>query len=259
MMTVLSADFTRKAYIDLIKRSITNYPQLGDDAEFEDYHCVAHYDLQQSRWKIGRRAQPLTLLTKRQLDLVEWAILDIEERAVPGDLIEAGVWRGGCIILMRAVLQAHGIAGRKVFAADSFAGIPMNSRAVNDPVDSWTDRWVAGAEEVKQNIRRFGLLDDRIKFVVGNFADSLEQLAGRRFSLIRLDSDSYDSVEISLERLYPLTSAGGIVIIDDWHLAGCRQAVETYRSRQGIDDPIVVRDANAYWVKRQHYGVPGTA
>ena len=258
-MTLLSEDSTREAYIDLIKRSITNYPQLGDDTEFEDFHCATHYDLQQSRWKIGRRAQPLTLLTKSQLDLVETAVLEIEEQAVPGDLIEAGVWRGGCIILMRALLQAHGIAGRKVFAADSFCGIPMNSRIANDPVDRWTDRWVASAEEVKQNIRRFGLLDDRIRFVAGYFADSLTQLPGERFSLIRLDSDSYDSVGISLEALYPLTSRGGIVIIDDWHLVGCKLAVENYRARHGINDEIKVQDGNAYWVKQQDYGWPASA
>ena len=91
----------------------------------------------------------------------------------------------------------------------------------------------------------------------GFFSDSLKSLAGERFAIARLDSDSYDSVEISLEYLYPLVPRGGIVIIDDWHLVGCRQAVETYRSKHGIDDPVITHDGNAYWVKGQDYGVPG--
>jgi O-methyltransferase/8-demethyl-8-(2,3-dimethoxy-alpha-L-rhamnosyl)tetracenomycin-C 4'-O-methyltransferase len=137
-----------------------------------------------------------------------------------------------------------------VLGADSFAGIPNNTRARNDPVDLWADRWVASLDDVRQNIARFGLLDDRIKFVVGFFAESLKTLAGERFALIRLDSDSYDSVEESLVQLYPLLSKGGVIIIDDWHLVGCRAAVLNYRSRLGISEEIQTCDGNAYWVKR---------
>lgn len=242
--------FNRDAYIDLIKRSITNYAYLGGDVAFENFRCVTHYDVAQGQWKIDPLARPITLLSKSQLDLVEQALLDVEARGVPGDFIEAGIWRGGVVILMRALLNAHGIAGRRVFAADSFAGIPKNVRARNDPVDSWSDRWVASLAEVQQNIARFGLLDDRIAFVEGFFADSLKTLAGERFALIRLDSDSYDSVEESLVELYPLLSEGGVIIIDDWHLVGCKAAVLNYRSRHGVSEDIKVHDGNAYWVKR---------
>jgi hypothetical protein len=255
-MIAPSEQFNRDAYIDLIKRSIANYHYLGGETPFEKFRCVTHYDLKQGEWKVDPLARPVTLLNKNQLDLVEKAILSVEERKVPGDFIEAGVWRGGVIILMRALIEAYGIAGRKVFAADSFAGIPKNVRARNDPVDLWRDRWVASLDEVRQNIRRFGLLDDRIAFVVGFFSDSLKGLAGEKFALIRLDSDSYDSVETSLEHLYPLLSKGGIIIIDDWHLLGCRMALLNYRSRHGIGDEIQVHEGNAYWVKRQDYGFP---
>ena len=43
---------------------------------------------------------------------------------VPGDYIETGVWRGGACILMRGVLEAHGIRDRRVYCADSFEGLP---------------------------------------------------------------------------------------------------------------------------------------
>lgn len=255
-MTSPTDDLNRLPYIDMIKRAVTNYLYLGGETSQEAFRCVTHYDLEQAQWKIEPLARPTTLLTKSQLDLVEKAVLDVEANAVAGDYLEAGVWRGGTIILMRALIAAHGIAGRKVFAADSFAGIPKNTRAVNDPVDLWSDRWVASLEEVKQAIRRFGLLDDRIEFVVGFFEDSLKSLAGKRFSVVRLDSDSYDSVETSLEYLYPLLSQGGYLIVDDWHLPGCRMAVMEYRSQLGIEDAIHEWDGNAYWVKQQPYGYP---
>lgn len=255
-MTASSGHFHRDAYIDLIKRSITNYHYLGGDTSFEAFRCVTHYDLDRSQWKLDPLARPLTLLTRSQLDLVEKSVLMVEERKVPGDFMEAGIWRGGVIVLMRALIDAYGIAGRKVFAADSFEGIPKNVHAQNDPVDLWSDRWIATYEEVRQGIARFGLLDDRIEFLPGFFADSLKQLKGQTFSVIRLDSDSYDSVETSLEYLYPLVPRGGVVIIDDWHLPGCRMAVLNYRSQCGIQDEIVEWDGNAYWVKQQDYDFP---
>lgn len=200
-----------------------------------------------------RVACPLTLLTKGQLDLIETSVVHLEEKRVPGDYIEAGVWRGGVIVLLRALLDAYNIKRRRVFAADSFAGIPLNTLVRDDPVDSWADRWVATLDEVRHNIQRFGLLDERIKFAVGFFADSLKHLSRERFALVRLDSDSYDSVLTSLDFLYPLTSKGGIVIIDDWHLAGCKMAVQHYRERHGIHDDVIVRDHNAYWIKSHEY------
>lgn len=247
----------RDAYIDLIERSITNYHYLGGDVPFEEFRAATHYDLAQSQWKVDPLARPLTLLTKAQLDLIDRAIRDLEARGIRGDFIEAGVWRGGVIVFMRALLDAYNIQDRRIFAADSFAGIPKNTRVQNDPVDDWTDRWVASLDDVRRSIARFGLLDERILFVVGNFADTLKSLARERFALIRLDSDSYESVETSLTALYPQLSAGGVVIIDDWHLVGCRAAVEDYRARQGIRDQIQVHEANAYWVKQRNYVIPG--
>ena len=255
-MTGLPDRSIRDAYVELIKRAVTNYPYLGGEAPFEAFRCATHYDLERGEWKIDPLARPLTLLTKAQLDLVEKAAVALEERKVPGDFLEAGVWRGGVVVLMRALLDAYGIAGRRVFAADSFAGIPRNVRALNDPVDQWPDRWVASLDEVRRNIARFGLLDERIVFTVGFFEESLKALAGERFALIRLDSDSYDSVATSLERLYPLLSRWGIVIVDDWHLPGCRMAVLDYRAKYRIGDEIQVYEGNAYWVKQQRYGLP---
>ena len=246
----------RDAYIELIKRAASNYLYLGGDNSFEQFRCVEHYEVGQGQWKVDPLAKPITLLRKSHLDLVEQAILAVEERGVPGHFMEAGIWRGGVIILMRAMINAYRMADRKVFAADSFAGIPRNVWARNDPVDQWPDRWVAPLEEVRKNIDRFGLLDDRIVFVPGFFADSLKQVSGEKFAVIRLDSDSYDSVQTSLEYLYPLVARDGVVIIDDWHLPGCRGAVLDYRARYAINDPLRELEGNSVWVKQQDYGFP---
>lgn len=249
----------RDAYIELLKRSITNYLYLGGDMSFEQFRWGNHYDLEAGQWAIEPVSRPTSLLGKSQLDLVEKAVASIEQRKVPGDFIEAGIWRGGVIILLRALIDAYGLKARRVFAADSFAGIPKNARAVGDPVDDWSDRWVASLDEVQHNIHRFGLLDDKVAFVVGFFDESLKHLGTERFALIRLDSDSYDSVETSLKHLYPRLSKGGVVIIDDWHLPGCRKAVKDYRERHGINDRMQAYEGNAFWTKHQAYGEPKAA
>lgn len=238
------------AYLDLIKRLITNYAYLGGGHSFAAFDPQRHYDHDASSWRIDQHSRPMTLLSVAQLEMIEEAVLDVQRRGVSGDLIEAGIWRGGAIIFMRALLKAYDIDNRRIIAADSFEGIPQNVSFKHDPVDAWQDRWAASLQEVKGNIERLGLLDERIEFLPGYFSDSLGAIAKRDFALIRLDSDSYDSVMTSLEHLYPRLSPGGIIIIDDWHLVGCRFAVDAYRKEHGITDEIVARDGNAYWIKR---------
>lgn len=243
----------RRAYVDAVKRMVTGYSALGGDREFEAYNALSHYDIKAGGWTVPRQCLPLTLLAKGQLDLIEELLIELGHRGVAGDCIEAGIWRGGAVIAMRAVLDAWGMADRQVIAADSFAGIPASTQFLHDPVDLWPDRWIASLDEVTANIARAGMLDGRIELLAGLFADSLPGLAERQFAFIRLDSDSHDSVMDSLTWLYPLLAPGGVVVIDDWHLFGCKLAVDRYRERHGITDPIHVTHGNGYWFKGQDF------
>ena len=48
-------------------------------------------------------------------------------------------------------------------------------------------------------------------------------------SILRLDTDTYETTRLELEQLYPRLSPGGVLIIDDYgFLQGCRQAVDEY-------------------------------
>lgn len=44
----------------------------------------------------------------------------ILQENIPGDFLEAGVWRGGAAIFMKALLAEAAIKDRKVWLADSF-------------------------------------------------------------------------------------------------------------------------------------------
>lgn len=68
-----------------------------------------------------------TMIGRKRLDYIQYCIEEVINSGVPGDLIETGIWRGGATIFMRGVLAAYGIADRRVWAADSFPGVPPTS------------------------------------------------------------------------------------------------------------------------------------
>jgi O-methyltransferase len=196
-----------------------------------------------------------TMIGMKRLENVQACVEDVLANEVPGDLIEAGVWRGGAAMLMRALLRLHSVDDRAVFVADSFEGLPSPDPE-SFPFDSGSriheiDFLSVSLEDVKSNFQRFGLLDDQVRFVKGWFRDTLPSLSDATWSVIRLDGDMYESTMVSLEALYPNLSPGGYVIIDDFHfIRPCQRAVMHYREAHGIDEEMQQVDWNAaYWQK----------
>ena len=185
-------------------------------------------------------------------DLVERTI----QEEVPGDYIETGVWRGGCCILMRAILSAYDDRQRKVYVADSFEGLPMPKPEIY-PGDADSPAFLRDAAlavseaQVRENFRKYDLLDDQVVFIKGFFSSTLPNLADQTFALLRLDGDMYESTIVALESLYPKLSPGGYIIIDDYGaVAGCKKAVDDYRARHSIDAPLSVIDWGGVWWRR---------
>ena len=194
-----------------------------------------------------------TMIGLKRLDNVRRCVERIIEDEVPGDLIETGVWRGGCAIFMRGILAAHGVGDKKVWLADSFSGVPEPD-AARYPLDEFSDLHnqvglAVSREDVEANFQRYGLLDNQVCFIEGWFEQTLPTLAGHSWSLIRLDGDLYQSTMEGLENLYPGLSLGGYCIVDDYGTyPACRQAVEDFREKHKIDEEIVDIDGyGAFW------------
>jgi O-methyltransferase len=192
-----------------------------------------------------------TMLGTRQLDHMQKCIVDVLTRNVPGDLIEAGVWRGGMAIFMRAVLMAYQVTDRKVWAADSFAGLPAFDRQ-NDTFDWNTGDMAVSLETVKTNFARYGLLDEQAVFLKGFFSDTLPTAPIRQLSILRVDADLYESTIDVLRNLYSALSPGGYAIFDDYqNLPDCRRAIDEFRRDHGITEEICRIDERAVcWQKR---------
>lgn len=196
-----------------------------------------------------------TMVGVDRLDNVRRLTQAALDENIPGDFIETGVWRGGCCILMRGILAVNEIRDRKVYVADSFAGVPPPRPDIYPAdrdlrLDLSTELAVSLAD-VKENFRRYGLLDDQVVFVEGLFSQTLPALDAGPFALIRLDGDLYESTSVALQCLYPKLSPGGFLIVDDYGvIKACRQAVDGYRAEHNIKAPINWIDRSGIWWRR---------
>jgi len=195
------------------------------------------------------------MIGQKRIENLRFCVETALQEGVPGDLIETGVWRGGATIFMRGILKAYGIRDRKVWVADSFAGLPPPDPAqypadAGDPHHSIAVLAIS-LEEVQENFRNYGLLDDQVRFLKGWFKDTLPTAPIQRLAVVRLDGDMYESTMDGLKNLYPKLSPGGFLIIDDYNaVPGCKQAVTDYRQGNGIQAAIQTIDTTGvFWKK----------
>jgi O-methyltransferase len=258
-------DDPRQLYIELLKNTLTRYvfgetwmryrprPRSLRSVIYRQGHrvlrrrgleLVARFPFSAEARAQGQDWPPdaETMVGLRRLENLEHCVRDVLERGIPGDMIETGVWRGGSCIFMRAMLAAYGDPERCVWVADSFQGLPKPRPDRTDDVEDalWSEPYLAvSMEQVKQNFRRYSLLDERVRFLPGWFEDTLPTAPVERLSVMRLDGDMYDSTMVALRSLYPKLSVGGYVIIDDYHaVRGCRRAVDDFRAEHGIEDEL---------------------
>ena len=239
-------------YLDLMKKVLAN--TIYEDAPIPASWAPANeYDELNRRLGVDWPSVAHTMIGIRRLENVESCVATVLKDDIPGDFIETGVWRGGTCIFMRAVLKAHGVEDRRIWVADSFQGMPHADSATYDgdrrlAADRYNDLMAIDLPTVQRNFERYGLLDGQVEFLAGWFRDTLPSAPIDRLAILRLDSDLYESTMETLIHLYPKLSPGGFVIIDDYHIPVCREAVHDWRAQFGVDDPIEDIDGlGAFW------------
>lgn len=202
--------------------------------------------------EVGNRVDDAeTMLGLRQLEHMQQCIAEVLSRNIPGDFLEAGVWRGGMSIFMRACLKAFHDDIRKLYVVDSFAGLPEINRQIE--TFNWNKEDMAvSLEGVKNNFARYGLLDDRVIFLKGYFSETLPHAPIGPLSILRIDADLYQSTMDVLRNLYHKLCPGGYAICDDYrNLPDCRRAIDEFRRECNIAEEIQSIDRRAVcWQKR---------
>lgn len=247
-------DDPAELYLDLMNKCLTN-TIYEDENVFPN--LPGKFDLQKRENGRDWPSIAHTMIGKKRMDNILFCAKQVLKNDIPGDFVETGVWRGGATIFMRAILKAYADKSRKVWVADSFAGLPPPNPK-DYPADKGCNfnecKYLAiSLDNVKSNFAKYGLLDNQVIFLKGFFSETLPTAPIETISLLRLDGDLYESTMDALTNLYPKLSIGGYIIIDDYGvLLPCKKAVQDYRKAYNIKDIIVPIDGDGvYWQKTE--------
>lgn len=239
-------------YLDLLVRVLTN--EIYQDPPAGPHYLVGRpYD--QDLRDAGKDWPSVahTMVGVHRLNHIRAAVEHVLGNGVRGDLVEAGVWRGGVCIFMRALLDIYREPDRRVWVADSFQGMPESTEAGDRELalDQFNDILAVSQKDVEGNFRRYGLLDDRVVFLNGWFKDTLPSAPIEKIAVLRMDADLWSSTTDILNALYARVSVGGIIVVDDYSLPVCAQAVREFRQKKGISDPLHTINEDAVWWCKQ--------
>jgi O-methyltransferase len=256
MRICLTRSFLEPSYSEIPRNTRT----LTKSFRYAAYSAL-QYVLRPFRLSIVQtnRSTGETMMGMGALKNLHAAMHQVVANHVPGDFVETGVWRGGGTIYMRAFLEAYSEPQRRVWVCDSFEGLPKPKDEYEADSGSrlWESEYLAvSMDEVKRNFDFYDLLDERVCFIKGFFSDTMPTAPIDQIAILRLDGDMYESTIVVLEHMHPKVSQGGIVIIDDYGmLPECNRAVEDYRLKHGITDPLQIigyvkgAPLGAYWCK----------
>ena len=257
----------RDRYLNLIKRSLTGLTSIENEMRLEHFSKRSdeihdpeflrdiRYRQADMRARVERAKKTGEMLNGwpmiyahsfigfHGLDHIERLAETLFAEGIPGDFVDAGTWRGGSAIFMRALQHAYSESKRTLWVADCFEGVPppKSEPDIAAKLDLTAERFpfmLASQREVTDNFIVFDLLDERVEFLPGLFADTLPAAPIDKIAMLRMDGDLYTSTLDVLNALYDRVVPGGYVIVDDYALAPCRQAVEEFRSANEISAPI---------------------
>jgi len=197
---------------------------------------------------LADRVRPYTMTSDDKMYALYGAIHHIVHAGIRGDVVECGVWRGGSSMLAALVLQQVNQDGRAIWLYDTFEGMPAPSERdtdrlgvkAQDVLEAYdreagaNNPWAyATIGDVQQNMEQTRY--PTVHYVEGKVEQTIPDRAPDRISLLRLDTDWYESTRHELEHLYPRLESGGILLIDDygwWN--GARQAVDEYFAKSPV-------------------------
>lgn len=204
-------------------------------------------DMEDSFRDIWLSVSPYTMTSVERGYALYKAVEYVVKENIEGDFVECGVWKGGSCMLIALTLLKFGVSDRTIHLYDTFEGmtepsdsdiIAWNGRSV---VEKWQSdkqgitnnftHWAVSLPNVRKNILRTAYPEENLIFVEGPVETTLFQKVPDKISLLRLDTDWYESTKAELEVLYPVLEVGGVLVIDDYgHFAGAKKAVDDYFS-----------------------------
>lgn len=191
----------------------------------------------------------LSMTGRERLFATLAACRHVAAHGISGDFVECGVWRGGHGLIAADVFSRLSKPA-KIFLFDTFAGMtapgeadvkaatgkPARARYQRSQTGGRSSWCYASLDDVLRNFREAGLLSDYVRPVKGDVLETLrvEDNLPKKISVLRLDTDWYESTSLELEVLWPRLESGGILMVDDYgHWGGARKAVDEFFASRG--------------------------
>ena len=166
---------------------------------------------------------------------------------VPGDIVDAGAFKGASTLQFAHALQAYQPNSRtRVLSFDTFEGVFPNPRADEaDAAEHHMDAYEKSAyDRLADAIARNGL-EQRVELHRGDITETLPALLterpGLRISLLHCDLDVHDATLATLQTAWPRLVPGGIAVFDEYAVDawGESDAVDAFFAT--LEDPPQLR------------------
>lgn len=130
-----------------------------------------------------------------------------ETEHLEGDIIELGSYKGGNAIMIAKFLKQIG-SKKKVYACDTFSGIPEEDSNVKDIADMgyFSD---TNLDAVKKKLKKYDAFN--VKLVIGDFRNTLPNLDKEKFSLVFIDCNIFSSAKLAINFSYPRLVKDGVL------------------------------------------------
>jgi hypothetical protein len=200
-------------------------------------------DISESDKQILKDVKAYTMTSPERVFAVLDAVRYVLKNEVGGSIVECGVWRGGTMMAVAHLLRMHNNFEKDLYLFDTFEGMPLPTDVDADfhgrkakskflaekRSDDSSDWCYASLSEVQTNLESTDYPKEKVHYAVGKVENTVPAQAPETISILRLDTDWYESTKHELIHLYPRLVRGGVLIIDDYgHWQGARKAVDEY-------------------------------
>lgn len=206
-------------------------------------------DFEPEFFEVLKKCKPFTMTSEERLYSLYKAVEYIVKNNIAGDIVECGVWRGGSTMCALLQLKNLNDLQRHAYLYDTFEGMSepsekdadlsgKDARHLLERSEKTTEdiMWCyAPLDDVKKNISSTGYPSGNVMYVKGKVEETIPGTIPDKISILRLDTDWYESTYHELNYLFPKLVNGGVLIIDDYgHWKGAREAVDQYFKENNI-------------------------
>ena len=202
--------------------------------------------------KIVDEVRPITMVGIERLYSLWCSVNYVVKNNIDGDIVECGVWRGGCCELIAKTLESLGNTSRRIYMYDTFEGMTKPEEVdvsydgkikAKEMLELFEKKgnyeygekgWCESSIQHVHNVMAgTGYPMENVCLVKGKVEDTIPDVMPNNISILRLDTDWYESTKHEMLHLYKNLSQGGVLISDDYYYwTGCKKAIDDYFSDQ---------------------------